>query len=76
MPNQLTHARIGIVVAKKSFPKAVERNLIKRRLREIFRFHQAQMANLDVVIRPRQQVRGVSYQQLAKDFVQVLARIR
>ncbi len=76
MPNQLTHARIGIVVAKKSFPTAVERNLIKRRLREIFRLHQAQMANLDVVIRPRQQVRGVSYQQLAKDFVQVLARIR
>lgn len=76
MPNQLPHARIGVVVAKKSFPTAVERNLIKRRLREIFRLHRLQMANLDVVVRPRQQVRGISYQQLSKDFVQVLARIR
>ncbi|OGV91245.1 ribonuclease P protein component [Microgenomates group bacterium RIFCSPHIGHO2_01_FULL_45_11] len=31
-PNQLSHPRFGIIVSKKVDPKAVNRNLIKRRL--------------------------------------------
>jgi ribonuclease P protein component len=36
-PNNLSHARFGFVVGKRVSLKAVERNLIRRRLREIVR---------------------------------------
>jgi ribonuclease P protein component len=35
--NQLPHARLGVVVAKRFAPRAVTRNTIKRLTREIFR---------------------------------------
>lgn len=37
MPNQLPHNRYGIIVANKVAKKAHDRNLLKRRLREIVR---------------------------------------
>lgn len=39
--NQLSHSRLGIVVAKKHIPLAVNRNKIKRAIRESFRHHRA-----------------------------------
>ena len=36
-PNQCGHARIGLAVSKKNVPKAVDRNQIKRVIRESFR---------------------------------------
>ena len=39
--NQLSRSRLGIVVAKKHIPLAVNRNKIKRAIRESFRHHRA-----------------------------------
>jgi ribonuclease P protein component len=36
-PNELGHARLGVVIAKRFAPRAVTRNLAKRLSREIFR---------------------------------------
>ena len=36
-PNELPHARLGVVVAKRFAPRAVTRNTIKRVTRELFR---------------------------------------
>jgi ribonuclease P protein component len=36
-PNQLPHARLGVVAAKRFAPRAVTRNTIKRVTRELFR---------------------------------------
>ncbi|TFW31129.1 ribonuclease P protein component [Massilia horti] len=36
-PNQLPHARLGVVAAKRFAPRAVTRNTIKRVSRELFR---------------------------------------
>ena len=36
-PNNLAHARLGVVVAKRLAPRAVTRNMIKRLARELFR---------------------------------------
>ena len=36
-PNQLTHARLGVVAAKRLAPRAVTRNAVKRAVREGFR---------------------------------------
>lgn len=75
-PNSMHHARIGVVVAKKSFPTAVERNFIKRRMREIFRLNCHHLQELDLVVRPRQQIRGVGYNALCADFLELVAKIR
>ena len=47
--NQLAHARLGIVAAKRFAPRAVTRNAIKRVARELFR--QAALPALDCIIR-------------------------
>ncbi|MBA2653596.1 MAG: ribonuclease P protein component [Gammaproteobacteria bacterium] len=48
--NELAHSRIGISVAKKQVPRAVDRNRIKRIVRESFRLRRDDLtANLDMV---------------------------
>nr|WP_148415659.1 ribonuclease P protein component [Noviherbaspirillum massiliense] len=47
--NALTHARLGIVAAKRFAPRAVTRNTIKRVTRELFR--QASLPSTDYVVR-------------------------
>lgn len=49
-PNQLTHPRVGLVVAKKAVRSAVKRNQIKRITRESFRLQQEKLVGLDVMI--------------------------
>ncbi len=47
--NELAHARLGVVVAKRFAPRAVTRNTIKRITRELFR--QAALPALDCIVR-------------------------
>lgn len=49
--NDLKLGRLGVVVGKKFAPRAAERNLVKRQVRELFRLRQAALAGVDVVIR-------------------------
>lgn len=48
-PNGLAHARLGTVVAKKNAKLAVQRNRLKRLLRERFRLSQVELSGLDIV---------------------------
>jgi ribonuclease P protein component len=50
-PNQTGIARLGLIVPKKILSTAVERNRVKRLLREWFRLHQEKMAGLDIIAR-------------------------
>ncbi|PHQ24982.1 ribonuclease P protein component [Marinobacter guineae] len=52
-PNNLGHARIGLIFSKKNLKLSVQRNRIKRQVRESFR-HQADLPGLDVVVLGRQ----------------------
>jgi ribonuclease P protein component len=47
--NQLQHARLGVVAAKRFAPRAVTRNTIKRITRELFR--QATLPAIDCIVR-------------------------
>jgi ribonuclease P protein component len=47
--NQLSHARLGVVAAKRFAPRAVTRNTIKRLTRELFR--QAALPPIDCIVR-------------------------
>ncbi len=48
--NTLTHARLGIVVPKRGTALAVQRNRVKRIIREQFRHQADSLPNLDIVI--------------------------
>ncbi|MBL1271968.1 MAG: ribonuclease P protein component [Marinobacter maritimus] len=52
-PNNLGHARIGLVFAKKNLKLSVQRNRIKRQVRETFR-HQPELPGMDIIILGRQ----------------------
>jgi ribonuclease P protein component len=47
--NQLPHARLGVVVAKRFAPRAATRNTIKRVTRELFRV--TALPSIDCVVR-------------------------
>jgi ribonuclease P protein component len=48
--NGLSAARLGIVVGKRRVRRAVDRNLLKRLVRESFRHRSEQLAGLDIVV--------------------------
>lgn len=48
--NNLKHSRLGVVVSKRKVRKAVNRNYIKRLVRESFRHHVLELSGLDFVV--------------------------
>lgn len=50
--DQLT-SRLGLAIAKKQLPLAVDRNRVKRLIRESFRKHRPQLNSLDIVVMAR-----------------------
>jgi ribonuclease P protein component len=52
--NQLSHARLGVVAAKRFAPRAVTRNTIKRVARELFRV--SVLPGIDCIVRLSQPV--------------------
>ena len=50
IPNQLGHARLGIIVGKQQVKRAVDRNRLRRIARESFRQHKAAIKALDIVL--------------------------
>ncbi|MBZ9539737.1 ribonuclease P protein component [Modicisalibacter tunisiensis] len=55
--NALGHPRVGLVVSKKNVRRAVDRNRLKRLVRESIRFRQHRLPAVDIVVLAR---RGVS----------------
>ena len=46
----MDHPRLGIIIAKKNVKLAVERNRLKRQLRETFRKQRQVLPSLDIVL--------------------------
>lgn len=69
--NGLPHSRLGIT-APARVGKAVIRNRMKRRLREIFRRNQAVIApGWDIVVNPRPAVATVPFPKLERDLLKL-----
>jgi ribonuclease P protein component len=54
--NESGFARLGLVVSKKTIPKAIARNFAKRLVREVFRRDFSAEQALDIVVRARRQI--------------------
>ncbi len=68
--NGLTHARLGLVIAKKRIKQAVKRNRVKRLTRESFRHHQHQLAGLDCIVMIKNDIAQADNQTLREALIQ------
>ncbi|HEX8777546.1 MAG TPA: ribonuclease P protein component [Rhodanobacter sp.] len=78
-PNGLGHARLGLAISKRVSKRAVERNRLKRLLRESFRRIRGQLPPVDVVVMARDVAAGLPGAELlaeANALWQRLASIR
>jgi ribonuclease P protein component len=69
--------RLGLVISKKNIRFAVQRNRVKRLIRESFRHHQLELAGLDIVVLARKaldQLDNHSITQLTEKLWQDLIR--
>jgi ribonuclease P protein component len=64
--NQKAHARIGIIVGKRAVNSAVDRNRIRRIVRDSFRFNQEKLIGWDIVVIARQQCDTLSKEKIRK----------
>ena len=71
-PNELPQSRFGVSI-KKALGGAVERNRIRRRLREIVRCHRRELpAGWDIVIHPKRGVAKARFAALTTDLLELL----
>ena len=74
--NGLGFSRLGLVVAKKHAKRAVDRNRIKRIVRESFRHHQSELEDFDCVVLSRGGAKDLDNTQLRDMVDQLWIRLR
>jgi len=74
--NQAAHARIGFVVAKKVAKLAVDRNYMRRVLRELCRQELNALSNVDLVIQVQKPFKNSDFPQLKQELVILSAKIQ
>ena len=75
-PNDLGFARIGLAVSKRVSKKAVERNRIKRLIRESFRHHQERLGEIDYIVVAKQGAAEKQNQDLRSELDKLWAMAR
>lgn len=50
MANSLPHGRLGLTVSKRVSARAVDRNRVRRQVRDAYRLSQGRLAGFDVVV--------------------------
>lgn len=74
-PNALTHPRLGLVIAKKKVRRSVDRNRLKRIVRDSFRRHQAELPAADVIFMARQDLAKVASPEFHQQLQQAWKRV-
>lgn len=74
-PNQIGHARLGLVVGKKIARRAVDRNYMRRVLRELFRLQQYEIASVDLVIRVQNKFVKADFILIKQEFAALISKI-
>lgn len=63
-PNNLANPRLGITLSKKRAKRAVDRNRIKRKIRESFRLKQHKIPAFDIIVIGKNGVVNLSQEEL------------
>ena len=62
--NQLGRARLGLVIAKKNVRLSVQRNRVKRVIRETFRLNKHKLQGIDIIVLARRGLADIDNKQL------------
>ncbi|WP_184680893.1 ribonuclease P protein component [Pseudomonas fluvialis] len=73
--NGLDHPRLGLVIGKKSVKLSVERNRIKRQIRESLRLNQDQLSGFDIVVVARKGLADAENAELSQHFSKLWKRL-
>jgi ribonuclease P protein component len=73
---QVSQPRVGFVVAKKVAKLAVDRNYMRRVLRELCRQELSVLSNVDLVIQVQKPFKSSDFMQLKQDIVILFAKIQ
>lgn len=75
-PEGNTEARLGLVVGKKQLKRAVDRNRVKRVVREQFRLRRPSLPAVDLVVRLATKPSPLDGKMLADDFLVLLDKLQ
>ena len=64
VPNEIQQARLGLAISKKNAKRAVDRNRIKRLIRESFRLNQQHLPPIDLVVMAKPIAKSADNQQI------------
>ena len=73
--NELDHPRLGLVIGKKSVKLSVQRNRLKRLIRDSFRLNQALLGGLDIVVVARKGLGDLENPELHQQFGKLWKRL-
>jgi ribonuclease P protein component len=73
--NLLDHPRLGLVIGKKAVKLSVERNRLKRLIRESFRHHQESLVGWDIVVIARKGLGDLENPELRQQFEKLWRRL-
>lgn len=74
--NDQDHPRLGLAVAVKTAGGSVERNRIRRIIRESFRLHQHELPAADIVVSARARARGAPGRELRASIDELWNKVR
>ena len=74
-PNELNRPRLGLIVAKKTAKLAVERNYMRRLLRELFRLNQHDLPAVDLVIQVQKIFEKSQFDVIKQEFAQLTLKL-
>ena len=74
-PSVTTRSRVGITITKRVAQRAVDRNRVKRRVREFFRHHRSRLrCTLDIVVIARRDAHHCSLEDITRTFLGALRK--
>lgn len=74
--NDLDHSRLGMVISRRNIPKAVQRNRVKRVIRESFRRNRGTLPGCDIVVVSRPGLGDLSNRSLGETLDDVWRQLR
>jgi len=74
-PNDFGFARLGLVVGKKVAKRAVDRNYMRRVLREFFRIQQHEINPVNLVIRVQKKFEKEDFLQIKQEFESLIEKV-